>query len=50
METIRDITALEELPEAEATSLGFSNWQNKGNFNCQTFSTCGFTCGLTAVN
>ncbi|MGH3688292.1 MAG: hypothetical protein ACRDRU_24920 [Pseudonocardiaceae bacterium] len=49
MEIIRDITALEELPEAAATGL-HSNTQGHGSWNCQgTGATCNATCGVTSI-
>ena len=56
MEIIRDITALEQLPEVAATGLRNrnrnQNTQGNGNFNCQGQGgpTCGITCGFTSVN
>ncbi len=52
METIRDISALEELPEVAAIGLRRRprNVQGSGNFNCQgNGATCSFTCAATAV-
>jgi hypothetical protein len=56
MGTIRDITALEQLPEIAATGLRNrnrnQNTQGNGNFNCQGQGgpTCFLTCGFTSVN
>jgi hypothetical protein len=58
METIRDITALEQLPEVATTGLRNrnrnrnQNFQGFGNFNCQGQGgpTCNLTCGFTNIN
>ncbi len=60
MEIIRDITALEQLPEATATGLANANrnrnrnqnTQGRNSTNCQgqNTPTCNTTCGVTTID